>query len=82
MEIAAILAILSTVVTELPGAIKTVEQLYSLGEKFFETVNGREPTLDETADLHAQIDADVAEALEPLPPPQPGDPDYVKPGND
>lgn len=79
MTIAAILAILQTVVTELPGAISTVEQLYDLGKKFFAATNGRDPTPNEVTELRAAIDADVAEALTPLPDPQPGDPDYVPP---
>ena len=77
MPIAAIIAILQTVITELPSAISTVEQLYSLGEKFFSAANGREPTDQEKSDLRAAIDADVAEALTPLPPAQPGDPDFT-----
>ena len=75
----AIIALLPIIIQELPGAITTVEQLYSLAEKFFAVQNGRPPTQAETDDLHAQIDSDVAEALTPLPDAQPGDPDYVKP---
>lgn len=77
MTIAAIIAILQTVVQYLPGAISTVEQLYALGEKFFTAANGTAPTAAEIAQLRAQIDSDVADALTPLPPAQPGDPDYV-----
>lgn len=76
MPIAAIIAILQTVITELPGAIRTGQQLYELGKKFFSAANGREPTPEEVAELRAAIDADVAEALTPLPPAQPGDPDF------
>ena len=79
MPIAAIIAILQTVVQELPGAITTVEQLYALGTKFFTAANGTAPTADEQTQLEAAIDAAVAEALTPLPDAQPGDPDYVKP---
>lgn len=79
MEIGAIIAILQTVVTELPGAITTVEQLVSLGQKFFTSVNGKDPTTEEISALRAGIDADVAAALEPLPPAQPGDPDFGQP---
>ena len=76
MAIAEIISILLLVVRELPGAISTVQQLVDIGKKMFETVNGREPTADEIAELELQIEADVAEALTPLPPPIPGDPDY------
>lgn len=77
MEIGAIITILQTVITELPGAITTVEQLVSLGQKFFSAANGKDPTADEMTQLRAAIDADVAAALEPLPAAQPGDPDYT-----
>lgn len=76
MGVAEIISILLLVVKELPGAIQTVEQLIDIGKKMFATINGREPTEAEVADLEAQIEADVAEALTPLPPAQPGDPDY------
>lgn len=76
MTIAAIITILQTVVAELPGAITTVEQLYALGQKFFTATNGTAPTADEVAQLRAQIDSDVADALTPLPPAVPGDPDF------
>lgn len=76
MGVAEVISILLLVVRELPGAISTVEQLVDIGKKMFATVNGREPTEQEIADLEEQIAADVAEALTPLPPAQPGDPDY------
>lgn len=76
MGVAEIISILLLVVKELPGAIETTTQLIDLGKKLFATVNGREPTEQEVADLEEQIEADVAEALTPLPPAQPGDPDY------
>lgn len=76
MGVAEVISILLLVVKELPGAIATVEQLVDIGKKMFETVNGREPNEQEIADLEEQINADVAEALTPLPPAQPGDPDY------
>ena len=79
MGVAEIISILLLVVKELPGAIETTTQLVDLGKKLFATVNGREPTEQEVADLEAQIQADVAEALKPLPPAEPGDPDYKKP---
>lgn len=68
MDFALIISILSAVAKELPNAISTAEQLYGLGQKVFEVVNGRVPTDEEIAALNAQIDADVAEALAPLPP--------------
>ena len=79
MDAAAIISLLQVVVAELPGAITTVEQLYALGEKFWASTNGTPPSDADKVELRAQIDADVAEALTPLPDAQPGDPDYVKP---
>ena len=76
MDAAAILALLQTVVSTLPGAITTATQLYTLGQSFFTTINGKTPTADEITQLRAAIDADVALALVPLPPAQSGDPDY------
>ena len=79
MGITGIIAILQVIVANLPGAITTAQQLVNLGTKLFTTINGTAPTADEIAQLESQIDADVIEALKPLPDPQPGDPDYVKP---
>lgn len=79
MDIATIITVLQTIVASLPGAITTVEQLVSLGTKFFTATNGTAPTDADIATLRAGIDADVAAALQPLPPAQPGDPDYVPP---
>lgn len=76
MGVTAIISILLLIVKELPDAISTVEQLVDIGKKMFATVNGREPTADEIADLELQIEANVALAMTPLPPAQPGDPDY------
>jgi hypothetical protein len=75
MDIAGVINLLKVVAAELPGAITTVTQLVDLGQKFYATANGREPTAAEVLELRASIDADVAEALTPLPPPRPGDPD-------
>lgn len=79
MDIATIITVLQTVVSALPGAVTTVEQLVALGQKFFTATNGTDPTDADIAALRAGIDSDVAAALQPLPPAQPGDPDYVEP---
>lgn len=79
MDVSVIIALLKVVAANLPGAISTTEQLVELGTKFMATVNGHEPTAEEVAALRAQVDADVALALEPLPPAQPDDPDYQPP---
>lgn len=79
MDIATIITVLQTVVSALPGAVTTVEQLVALGQKFFTATNGTAPTDADIAALRAGIDSDVAAALQPLPAAQPGDPDYVAP---
>lgn len=77
MDISGIIQILQTIVTSLPGAITTAKQLYDLGAKLYETANGKAPSAAEQAQLESQIDSDVMEALTPLPPAQPGDPDFT-----
>lgn len=79
MNAVLIIQLLQAVVQNLPSAITTAEQLYALGQKFATAVNGTAPTADEIATLRAQIDSDIVTALLPLPPTQPGDPDYVAP---
>ena len=79
MNVALAIQLLQAVMTNLPGAITTVEQLSALGQSFMNTVNGTAPTADEITALEAAIDTDLVDALTPLPPAQPGDPDYVEP---
>lgn len=81
MDIATVISLLQVVVAEAPGVISTGEELVNLGTKFYETVNGHVPTIAEVAELRAAIDADVILALQPLPPAQPGDPDYLAPAS-
>lgn len=81
MDMTAVITILKVVVAELPDAISTGEELVDLGTKFYETANGHVPTIAEVAELRAAVDADVILALQPLPPAQPGDPDYLAPAS-
>lgn len=77
MNVSEVISLLQVVAASLPGAIKTSEELVSLGSKFYATINGEEPNPEEIAALRAAVDADVKLALTPLPPAQPGDPDYT-----
>ncbi len=77
MNVASVIALLQVVAQALSGAITTAEQLVDLGSKFMKTINGTDPTPEDIAALRAAIDADVAQALTPLPPAQPGDPDFT-----
>jgi hypothetical protein len=79
VAITTVIGVLQLIVQNLPGAITTAQQLYDLGTKLYTTISGKAPTADEQDQLEAQIDADVIDALSPLPPAQPGDPDYVPP---
>lgn len=79
IDISGVIAVLKVVVAEIPDAIKTGEELVDLGTKFYESANGHVPTIAESAELRAAVDADVATALKPLPPAQKGDPDFVDP---
>lgn len=67
MDFTTIIAILNVVAEAAPGVISTAEKLYAIGAKVFTVIQGRVPTDEEMAALVAQIDADVAEALTPLP---------------
>jgi len=75
MDISKVVELLQVVATNLPGAINTASQLVEIGKEFYAVANGKQPSPDEVARLEASIDADVLEALSPLPPAQPGDPD-------
>lgn len=74
-----VLALLPIILQQLPGAVTTGEQLYDIGLRFYKSLHdGNDPTPEEVAQLRAAIETDENEALTPLLPPQPGDPDYVK----
>lgn len=77
MDAAVIVQLLQVVMAAAPSVITTAQQLYDLGTKFAATLKGSAPTPDEITALRAQIDADVVTSLLPLPPAQPGDPDYT-----
>ncbi len=77
--LAAVLPYLTIVVENLPGVIKTSEQLYAIGLKFYALIKGEQPTEEEKTQFRAELGSDVMTALLPLPAAQPGDPDYVKP---
>lgn len=79
MEIAAILAIISTLVKFAPTAIEGVSALKQFGEVLFQEFNGRALTDPERTLLYAGVDAQYAKLQTPLPPAQKGDPDYDGP---
>jgi hypothetical protein len=66
-SIQTIIAMLQAAVAAAPTVIQTAQDLYDIGAKVYAALNGTAPTAEQMAELQAQIDADVAEALTPLP---------------
>lgn len=61
-----------------PRVVQTINDLRPFATAVFTEIKGSGPTEQEQSDLNAQIDALYQRAIQPLPPPEPGDPDYVK----
>jgi len=59
-----------------PTVVKTIDDVTPLAKRFIAIVKGEKVTEAQQAELEALIDAVYAESQEPLPPAQPGDPDY------
>lgn len=60
------------------GTILTAaENIKPYAVALYTQLQGSEITPDQQAELEARIDADYARSQVPLPPPIPGDPDYV-----
>lgn len=61
-----------------PTIIQTVDQIKPFAARLIDTIQGKTDITDaELAELQAMVDALFAEAAKPLPPAQPGDPDYT-----
>lgn len=76
--LATVLAVLELTAKFLPVVIQTGTDLKPFAEGLFKQFKGGELTDDERTELRAAVDAQYAKAMEPLPPPQPGDPDFPK----
>lgn len=77
--VATVLAVIGALAKLEPVFVSTWNNLKPFGELLFKQFSGGdEPTDEERAELDAGIDTLAARLQEPLPPAQPGDPDYVK----
>lgn len=74
-----VLTVLQTLVKFAPTVIQAGADLKPFAVALYERLKGQELTTDERAVVEAGVDALYARLMEPLPPAQPGDPDYVKP---
>lgn len=79
------MGILTTVLTVLdvltkvtPVIIKVGTDLKPFAESLFKQLKGGELTAAERTELERAVDAQYAKFMQPLPPAQPGDPDYLK----
>lgn len=79
------MAILTTVLTAvevlmkvMPSVMKTVDDVRPFAESFFAQLKGEELSDEDLIELEAKIDDLAAQLQVPLPPAQPGDPDFEK----
>lgn len=77
---------LATVITVIDALSKYVPQIIQTGtdmmpfaESLYQQLSGKVLTDAERAELRTRVDAAYERAVEPLPPPRPGDPDYKNP---
>ena len=73
--------VVSTILLKLlqaaPTIIQTVENVRPMAARLVDAIQGKtELSEEEIAQLQAGVDALLDEAMTPLPPAQPGDPDY------
>jgi hypothetical protein len=62
-----------------PTVIKTIDDVTPLATRLIAVAKGQKVTAEQQAEIETLVDALYAESQEPLPPAQPGDPDYVPP---
>lgn len=78
--LATVLTVVETLTKLAPTFVSTWTDLKPFATTLYTQFKGSAPTADELTALEAQIDALAARLQIPLPPAQPGDPDYTKPG--
>lgn len=71
-----ILAIIETLIKFEPIAVQGVQDLKQFGVILWEKLQGTEITDDERSQMETAIDDLFSRLEQPLPPAQPGDPDY------
>lgn len=79
MNVAGILSLVETLTKFVPVVVQAGTDLKPYAVALYNQINGKEATPDQRAALEAGVDAMFARLMEPLPPAQEGDPDYVKP---
>lgn len=75
--ITTVAGVIKTAVDIGPTVIKTIDDAKPFAEALYRALTGNEITGDQLAELEVRIAALSAELQQPLPPAQPGDPDYV-----
>lgn len=71
-----VLTALDTLVKVAPQVVQTVGDLKPYAEQLYRNLTGQEATDEQRAAMAAGIEALFARMETPLPPAQPGDPDY------
>lgn len=81
--------ILTTVITAIglftkfaPTAVESAKKLYDFGSALYNNLAGTGLTKEQSAELEKKCDEMFERFMTPLPPAQPGDPDYVEPSGD
>lgn len=71
-----VVTVIETLSKLAPQFVATWNDLKPFANSLYAQFKGEQPTEQELLDLEAKIDALAARLQEPLPPAQPGDPDY------
>lgn len=77
--LATVLTVLDLLIKASPTIIQVGANLKPFAESLYKQFKGGELTDAERAELEAAVDAQYEQFMRPQSPPQPGDPDYVKP---
>jgi hypothetical protein len=77
--LASVLTVIETLTKLAPTFVSTWNDLKPFAAQLYTQFKGEQPTDAELVDLEAQIDALATRLQIPLPPAQPGDPDFKKP---
>lgn len=73
-----VLTVLELLAKAVPVIIKTGTDLKPFAVSLYKQFKGSDLTEAERTELEAAVDAQYANFMRPLPPAQPGDPDYIK----
>jgi len=76
--LATVLTVIETLTKLAPTFVSTWNDLKPFANQLYTQFKGGQPTDEELMELERQIDALADRLQQPLPPAQPGDPDYMK----